>query len=164
MSSASKSLTRCDVCMAVEDADDVTVGSTVAIVVHLEREGAAAKVHAPFYPTFKDEGWWLLIGNANTNELFSIKRVSVGETAKVRLEFDAPDTVGEQEYTLYLMCDSYLGCDQEYEISVDVKQDSDSDSEDNQSEEGGGEEGAKRKKDADASEDEGEGSAKRAKN
>lgn len=29
---------------------------------------------------------------------------------------------GEKSYTLYLMCDSYLGCDHEYSFSVDVKE------------------------------------------
>ena len=36
---------------------------------------------------------------------------------------------GEQTYLLYLMCDAYAGCDQEYEIKLNVAEAEDSDSE-----------------------------------
>ena len=32
---------------------------------------------------------------------------------------------GKHELTLYFMCDSYLGCDQEYEFTIDVQPDAD---------------------------------------
>ncbi|KAG7632939.1 Sec63 domain [Arabidopsis suecica] len=41
--------------------------------------------------------------------------------AKVKLDFTVPSEPGEKSYTLYFMCDSYLGCDQEYSFSVDDK-------------------------------------------
>jgi pre-mRNA-splicing helicase BRR2 len=47
----------------------------------------------------------------------------------VKLDFVAPAT-GAHNYTLYFMSDAYMGCDQEYKFSVDVKEaetDSDSD-------------------------------------
>jgi len=40
----------------------------------------------------------------------------------VTLEFTAPEEAGAVEYTLFFMCDSYLGCDQEYTVELDVKQ------------------------------------------
>ena len=92
----------------VEDEDEVTVGSAIAVVVDLQRDGDPAKVHAPYYPAAKDEGWWLLVGNATTNELFSIKRVSVGEAAKARLELEAPETAGEYEVRPFPLVDSCL--------------------------------------------------------
>lgn len=49
---------------------------------------------------------------------------------QVKLDFVAP-VVGVQNYTLYFMSDAYMGCDQEYKFSVDVKEadtDKDSDS------------------------------------
>uniref|UniRef100_A0A8C3K9Z4 Activating signal cointegrator 1 complex subunit 3 n=1 Tax=Calidris pygmaea TaxID=425635 RepID=A0A8C3K9Z4_9CHAR len=46
----------------------------------------------------------------------------------VKLDFVAPAT-GTHNYTLYFMSDAYMGCDQEYKFSVDVKEaESDSDS------------------------------------
>lgn len=47
----------------------------------------------------------------------------------MKLDFVAPAT-GGHNYTLYFMSDAYMGCDQEYKFSVDVKEaetDSDSD-------------------------------------
>jgi pre-mRNA-splicing helicase BRR2 len=46
----------------------------------------------------------------------------------VKLDFVAP-VLGVHNYTLYFMSDAYMGCDQEYKFSVDVKEaDSDGDS------------------------------------
>ena len=39
---------------------------------------------------------------------------------------------------LYFMCDSYLGCDQEYEITLDVKEAEDDSDDDDDEEEGEG--------------------------
>lgn len=50
---------------------------------------------------------------------------------QVKLDFVAP-AMGVHNYTLYFMSDAYMGCDQEYKFSADVKEadsegDSDSD-------------------------------------
>ena len=68
-------------------------------------------MHAPRFPKEKEEGWWLVIGDASTNSLISIKRITLQLKAKVKLDFVAPEP-GEYAYKLYLMSDSYLGCDQ----------------------------------------------------
>lgn len=52
-------------------------------------------------------------------------------SVQVKLDFVAPP-MGIHNYTLYFMSDAYMGCDQEYKFSVDVKEadsegDSDSD-------------------------------------
>jgi pre-mRNA-splicing helicase BRR2 len=39
---------------------------------------------------------------------------------QVKLEFSAPEDPGDYSLTLYLMSDSYLGCDQEYEVAMVV--------------------------------------------
>lgn len=61
----------------------------------------------------------MVIGDPKTNSLLSIKRLTLQQTAKVKLNFVAPNP-GEHEYTLYYMSDSYLGCDQEYKFSINV--------------------------------------------
>lgn len=48
-----------------------------------------------------------------------------GICSQVKLEFPASEDVGSHEYTLYLMSDSYLGCDQVYEFGVNVAGDGD---------------------------------------
>lgn len=40
---------------------------------------------------------------------------------QVKLDFVAP-AMGIHNYTLYFMSDAYMGCDQEYKFSVDVKE------------------------------------------
>ena len=39
---------------------------------------------------------------------------------QVKLEFPAPDVPGDYNFVLYVMCDSYVGCDQEYEFNLIV--------------------------------------------
>ena len=52
----------------------------------------------------------------------------------MKLEFVAPDA-GEYKYTLYLMSDSYLGCDQELELPLSVAEAEDDDEEEEEEEE-----------------------------
>ena len=110
----------------VVNADEVEAGDSVEMVVSLEREmdesDELGAVVAPRYPKKKDsESWWLVVGDVKRGTLSAIKRVNLGRKQKVKLEFQAPSDPGNVEYTLFFMCDSYLGCDQEYEFSVDVK-------------------------------------------
>jgi pre-mRNA-splicing helicase BRR2 len=79
-------------------------------------------VDAPRFPKVKEEGWWLVVGDPKSNSLLAIKRVNLNKKqANVKLDFTAPIDVGKKNYTLYFMCDAYLGCDQEYEFELDVK-------------------------------------------
>uniref|UniRef100_A0A667XRQ8 Activating signal cointegrator 1 complex subunit 3 n=1 Tax=Myripristis murdjan TaxID=586833 RepID=A0A667XRQ8_9TELE len=67
----------------------------------------------------REEGWWVVIGDPKSNSLISIKRLTLQQ--KVKLDFVAP-VMGVHNYTLYFMSDAYMGCDQEYKFSVDVKE------------------------------------------
>lgn len=61
----------------------------------------------------------MVIGDPKNNSLLSIKRLTLQQKAKVKLDFIAPSP-GHFEYTLYYMSDSYMGCDQEYKFSINV--------------------------------------------
>eukprot|EP00887_Chlorella_sp_A99_P002917 scaffold6.g2917.t1 len=116
----------------------VMAGEPVSLAVALERdgggeEGGPGPVDAPHYPGRKDENWWLVVGDPAGNGLLAIKRVALQASgagmaggdavlrrAKVRLDFVAPATPGPAALTLFFMCDSYLGCDQEFELALDV--------------------------------------------
>jgi len=92
----------------------------------MEREndvnGFAPPVVAPFYPQRrKEEGWWLVLGEPATNQLLAIKRLTVNAEAEARLDF-TPSQPGKLDAKLYFMCDSYLGADQEFDISVRVEE------------------------------------------
>lgn len=112
----------------VHEADEITAGDAVNLLVQLEREGGeedeappSAQVYAPLFPRPKPEGWWLVVGDAKKNTLVSIKQVTLKQKAKARLTFAAPDEPGDYCYSLYFICDSYLGCDQELEVEFSVK-------------------------------------------
>ncbi len=126
-----------DLSFEVEDKDEIGEGDQVVIVVELEREAeeAPGPVIAPHYPKRKDEGWWVVVGDVKKNSLVAIKRVPLQLRSKVKVDFVAPEQ-GVHEYVLYFMCDSYLGCDQEYEFKLDVgeagEDDDDDDDEDDE--------------------------------
>ncbi|KAJ3643308.1 hypothetical protein Zmor_026030 [Zophobas morio] len=104
----------------VLDKDKIHSGSSVHVAVQLEREDEVnGPVIAPFFPQKREEGWWVVIGDPKSNSLLSIKRLTLQQKARVKLDFVAPSP-GHHNYTLYFMSDAYLGCDQEYQFSIDV--------------------------------------------
>ncbi|KAK6029208.1 Sec63 domain protein [Ostertagia ostertagi] len=105
--------------------DTVTIGDTLLVNVSMEREnhinGLAPPVVAPLFPQKrKEEGWWLVVGDPAANALYSIKRLTINEKAKMQLDFVAQNS-GRFEYKLYFICDSYLGADQEFDFSIKVE-------------------------------------------
>lgn len=93
-------------------------GGNVAVSVQLERDVPGVDpevavpvpmVHAPYFPKDHPEGWWLVVGDPDHNQLLSIKRLSFGRRSKASLDFTAPTTPGNHKLLLYFMSDSYLG-------------------------------------------------------
>ena len=106
----------------VQDPDNLHAGSPVVVLVTLEREDeVAGPVIAPFFPQKREEGWWVVVGDPKTNSLISIKRLTLQQKAKVKLDF-IPPSPGSHSYTLYFMSDAYMGCDQEYKLSINVRE------------------------------------------
>ena len=71
-------------------------------------------VHAPYIR--RKRGRLVDITWGLTNDtVAAIKRVNV--KSSFRLDFDAPEA-GDYNYKLYLVCDAYLGCDQEYDVQI----------------------------------------------
>ncbi|KAM0927600.1 hypothetical protein ACQ4PT_002783 [Festuca glaucescens] len=117
-----------NIAMAYEvcEGDDISAGGNVTLQVTLEHDmtslpSGTGPVHAPRYPKPKEEGWWVVIGDSSTDQLLAIKRVALQKRARLKLEFTAAAEVGKKDYMVFLMSDSYLGCDQEYEFTVNVK-------------------------------------------
>eukprot|EP00730_Choanoeca_flexa_P002247 TRINITY_DN10972_c0_g1_i1.p1 TRINITY_DN10972_c0_g1~~TRINITY_DN10972_c0_g1_i1.p1 ORF type:complete len:1796 (+),score=582.18 TRINITY_DN10972_c0_g1_i1:116-5389(+) len=117
-----------DVEHEVVDSDEVHAGEAVTVNVSVSRDdeeedepAPVGPVLAPFYPQRKDEAWWVVIGDQTDNKLLAIKRVPLQHSANVALQFEAPSE-GKRNLKLFFMCDSYLGCDQEYDIELDVKE------------------------------------------
>merc|ERR1719330_2212904 len=104
----------------VLDKESLASGSPVNIETKLEREDEmTGPVIAPFFPTKREEGWWVVIGDPKSNTLLSIKRLTLQQKAKFMLDFIAPKP-GKYSFVLYFMSDSYLGCDQEYKFSLEI--------------------------------------------
>jgi pre-mRNA-splicing helicase BRR2 len=83
------------------------------------------KVVSQRYPqtanAVKREEWWLLVGDAKQNILYGIKRFTLARRAQVKIDFELPNdlsSIDALQLKLYLMCDSYLGCDQEYDFTL----------------------------------------------
>ena len=107
----------------VVDKERIAAGQSVVVAVNLEREDeVVGPVISPFFPQKREEGWWVVIGDSKTNALVSIKRQTLTQKAKVKLDFVAPANPGQHSYTIYFMSDSYMGCDQEYKFTIDVKE------------------------------------------
>lgn len=110
-------------------ADQVVAGKPVSVVVTLERvadedeeEGeGGGMVVAPLFPKPKMEAWWLIVGDPARNSLLFIKRVNkITKRTRTKLNFAAPAEAGDHDLKLFFICDSYMGADQEYDLSLSV--------------------------------------------
>jgi activating signal cointegrator complex subunit 3 len=103
---------------------------TYTLVVDLTRLSMPSKfVVAPKFAKQKDEQYWVAIGHEPSGELVALKRINrLRKKTQVRLVFDwdedwlpttradAPAT--ETTLQVYIVCDSYLGLDQQYGFKV----------------------------------------------
>ncbi|KAL4570790.1 hypothetical protein LXL04_026453 [Taraxacum kok-saghyz] len=113
-----------DITREVVEGENVRAGEEFTLVVGLERGSEVGPVDSSGrYPKGgKEEGWWVVVGDPKSNQLLAIKRVALQRKAKVKLEnITAPSEAGKHSLMLYLMSDSYMGCDQEDSFSIDVK-------------------------------------------
>ena len=95
----------------------------IVVVVELNREwedNELSCVYSECYPCDKEEAWWVIVGCIKDNILISIKRVNFVKGIKIPIEFPAPEEEGHYEYKLYLLCDSWIGCDQDEDFSFEV--------------------------------------------
>lgn len=112
--------------------------STYNIDIQLHRlgktKGHDGRIHAPKFPKPQYESWWIVLGDPETDELLALKRLSMrngpNETltskASTSISFDTPERLGKHRYTLYLMCDGYIGLDQQVDIEFETRVDLDS--------------------------------------
>ena len=83
------------------------------------------KVHAPFFNKPKDEGWILIMGDCDRNELMALRRVQAPvrlspDRSKQSLAFVTPPTPGRKIFSLFVLSDGYMGLDQQYDVCIDV--------------------------------------------
>ncbi|XP_076827950.1 activating signal cointegrator 1 complex subunit 3 isoform X2 [Brachyhypopomus gauderio] len=86
-----------------------------------QRRKQDSRAQAPRFPKPKDEGWILVLGEVDKRELLAVKRVGyVRNRSVASVAFYTPEQTGKCIYTLYVMSDSYLGLDQQYDIRLNV--------------------------------------------
>lgn len=86
------------------------------------QRGKTIYAQTPRYPKPKLEGWFIIIGNAETGELLALKKVSQFNT-KTKTEmifFEVPET--KSILTVYIISDSYLGLDQSFDLRIDPQE------------------------------------------
>lgn len=89
--------------------------------MHRTNETIIPKAHCPKFPKVKDEGWFLVLGAPHDGELIALKRCSYRNTRSThQVTFTAPHRIGRFIYTVYIMSDSYIGFDQQYDIHLEV--------------------------------------------
>eukprot|EP00761_Pharyngomonas_kirbyi_P009639 gb/GECH01009656.1/.p1 GENE.gb/GECH01009656.1/~~gb/GECH01009656.1/.p1 ORF type:complete len:2079 (+),score=534.85 gb/GECH01009656.1/:1-6237(+) len=97
-------------------------GGETTVTVNLVRKSKyQSTAYAPRFKKPKEEGWWLVIGFKETAELVSLRRVSLKQKCNINLQVYTPPTTNETlTFTLYLMSDSFIGFDQQYDFQVSV--------------------------------------------
>ncbi|CAF4841730.1 unnamed protein product [Pieris macdunnoughi] len=89
------------------------------IVLEMQRRGGNVNtVICPRFPRSKNEGWFVTLGSLEYGELHALKRVSARGNSL--LTFYTPNYTGRLIYTLYIMSDSYLGLDQQYDLQFEI--------------------------------------------
>ncbi|NXD32394.1 U520 helicase, partial [Spelaeornis formosus] len=123
-----------EVTYAIEDADSLTSSDSITLNVTLDREADEENpddqvADAPHFPHRKMVSWWIVVGDAKTKQLHAIKKVTVKAKLETKLDFSLPQ--GEWDLKLYLICDSYAGADQDFDLEkIKVAEGEDSDDDD----------------------------------
>ena len=138
-----------DLSFEVQDADSVTAGDSMRVVVKLARDvddedddmdaedpKKIGVVSAPFYPKEKVESWWVVLGDTKAGTILAIKRTQLEKKLTLNLDCLAPAEAGAHKLKLYLMCDSYLGVDQEFDIDLNVAEGEEEGDEEDEDEDG----------------------------
>ena len=102
---------------------------TISVVLSLDRNeddtnaSNSLQFKRAWFTENKEISWWVLVGNPIDRTILAIKRVSLPNktfTRQVELDFSAPESTHDSSLSLkvYVLCDSFLGCDQELDFSL----------------------------------------------
>lgn len=96
--------------------------TSIKIIIERDEEMDDLTVVSARFPFPKTEGWWIVIGDSETRQLYAIKKTQVAqESQSISLDFTIPNP-GHHKITLWCMCDSYIDADKEMEFDVEVKE------------------------------------------
>lgn len=89
------------------------------LVVHLRRVNNSNNQNMLMsnFPKAKEAGWFIIVANPDTQEVICLKRVAFKKITQKKLIVVLPDDF-ETPLQVILMCDSYIGLDQIYNIDL----------------------------------------------
>lgn len=94
---------------------------TLCVKLSRRNRETERRAHCPFFPKPKNDGWFLTLGHIDRVDLLALKRVpTVRQKSSQQLTFFTPNKTGRVIFTLYLLSDTYLGLDQQYNLLLDV--------------------------------------------
>jgi activating signal cointegrator complex subunit 3 len=76
----------------------------------------------PLYPKIKQEGWWVVLGDRDANELLALRRVAFGDETRVKLTYERERGIqnanakNKRVVVAFLVSDCYVGMDQETDV------------------------------------------------
>ncbi len=87
------------------------------MTVSLERDDELETdyVISSCYHGEKEQFWWIIVGDKKNNKVLTTKRTLVKQKAEINVSFD---NTGIDKVAVYALCDSYIGCDQAEEVSL----------------------------------------------
>jgi activating signal cointegrator complex subunit 3 len=90
-----------------------------------QKEATPPRAVCPLYPKIKQEGWWVVLGDREANELLALRRVAFGDETRVKLTYEDVPLFGIQNaheknrrrrVVAFLVSDCYVGMDQETDV------------------------------------------------
>lgn len=103
------------------DGEPLEEGGEAQFTISLKRvnKSNSQVVSISNFPKYKEASWFLIIANTVTNKLLCIKRVAFKRSTQKTLVVLLPEDFYREKYLkVFLMCDSYIGLDQEYTIDL----------------------------------------------
>ncbi|XP_041983109.1 activating signal cointegrator 1 complex subunit 3 isoform X1 [Aricia agestis] len=89
------------------------------LILELHRRGGNPNnAICPRFPRGKNEGWFATVGCVEQGELVALTRIPARGTAQLTVY--SPSRPGRVIYTLYILSDSYMGLDQQYDLQFEV--------------------------------------------
>ncbi|KAK6200925.1 RNA helicase-related protein required for pre-mRNA splicing [Scheffersomyces amazonensis] len=111
-----------DISYELDLSDPIQANTPKELMIQLERDEDMddLTVVSPHYPQETREGWWIVVGDVETKQLYSIKKATIkSQSQNLTLTFTIPNP-GHHTLSIWCMCDSYVDADKEISIEVDV--------------------------------------------
>lgn len=79
----------------------------------------AVMAHCPYFPFPKQEQWYVVVIDRQSDRMLSFMRVkSLPDADTLEVRFPAPPESGKRLYEVRVVCDSYIGCDRRYLFKI----------------------------------------------